>query len=310
MEIQSIEIGRIVEDPDQPRKHIDEESLRGLADSLRQHGVLQPITVTALTNVNMYRIITGERRWRAAGLAGLEVVPCIVKDLDEEDVLTEQLVENMQRQDLQPLEKARALTAVKERLSATNREIGERLGLGERTVSHLLDLLELPEEIGEQVISSPNKPADGQLTEKHARFLRQLNDDPDLQGKVVEKIRDGRLTGEQTGKLVKALRAAPEQSDEIMDSEPGDLLRYAKPRRPDTITQDDAPFDIDPVAPAAPSAPLSVAQHIVDFIATLDTVRPMDLPRPSVRQLQDALTELRMALDALLRECRLELGEP
>ena len=307
MEIEYIEIGRIVEDPDQPRRRLDDEALHGLADSLRQHGVLQPITVTALSHVNMYRIITGERRWRAAAIAGLEVVPCIVKALDEEDVLTEQLVENLQRQDLEPLEKARALASVKDRLSATNREVGERLGLGERTVSHLLDLLELPEEIGGQVVASPNRPADGQVTEKHARFLKQLNDDPELQTAVVGKIRDGRLTGEQTGKLVKALRQSPDLTDEILTAPADDLVRYARRSTPHPADGlDEAPFD---TGPASPSSTLPVAQHVVDFIATLDGVRPMDLARTDVRQLQDALTELRMAIDALLRECRLELGD-
>src|SRR5512143_1590722 len=97
VEIEFIEVARIVEDPDQPRKHHDEESLQGLADSIRQHGVLQPITVTPLANVNMYKIVTGERRWRASQRVGLDVMPCIVRELNEEDILTQQLVENLQR---------------------------------------------------------------------------------------------------------------------------------------------------------------------------------------------------------------------
>lgn len=299
MEIELIEVNRIVEDPDQPRKHHDEESLRGLADSIRQHGVLQPLTVIALANVNMYRIVTGERRWRAAQTAGLDVVPCIVKEVAADDALTEQLVENLQREDLQPLEKAQAIRHVRERLGATNREIAGRLGISERSVAYLVDLLSLPDTIGEQVVSSPNRPADGQLTEKHARFLRQLNDQPDLQAAVVEKIRDDRINSDETGRLVKALRQRPEQTQEILRSPPGSFDEFLRVAREVA----DLPFEPDPTGPAA------TAQRIYGLIEALDAVRPMHLPHPEVRQVQDALSSLKMAVEGLLRECRLELGE-
>lgn len=301
MEIRLIDVHQIVEDPDQPRKHHDEESLRGLADSIRQHGMLQPITVSHLANVNMYRIVTGERRWRAAQMAGLDAVPCILKELDPEEALTEQLIENLQREDLQPLEKAQALQHVKAALGATNRELGHRLGISERTVGYLLDLIELPEEIGQQVVSSPNRPADGQLTEKHARYLKQLNDQPELQTAVVEKIREERINSDQTGKLVKALRNRPDKREEILTAPVDHLVRFFRETEPTEAVVEE---------PAAAPRLSHHAQRILDFLPTLDAIRPTDLPRPEVLDLQTALTSLKLAVDGLLRECSLELGEP
>ena len=303
MQVELIEIDRIVEDPDQPRRHLDDETLQGLADSIRQHGVLQPITVAAVHSVNMYRIVTGERRWRASRLAGLEVIPSIVREVPAEDVLTEQLIENLQREDLQPIDKARAVKQIRGRLNATNREVAGRLGISERAVGYLLDLLDLPDDISEQVVSSPNRPADGQITEKHARFLKQLNEDPDLQSAVVGRVRDERISSDDTGKLVKALRRAPERTEEIL----------AAPR--DAYTRilrelDAAGGDAEPPLPAAPPAqPSPYADRVAEIASMLEPIRPNTMPHPQVRNLQDALTSVRMVIDALIRECKMELGE-
>ncbi len=300
MEVELIEVTQIVEDPDQPRRHHDVEGLKGLADSIRQHGMLQPISVLPLANVNMYKIITGERRWRAAQIAGLEVIPCIVRRVEPEDALTEQLIENIQREDLQPLEKAQALAAIKRHLEATNREISARLGVSERTVSYLLDLLELPQEIGEQVVSSPNRPADGQITEKHARFLKQLNDQPELQTAVVEKIRNERINSDHTGKLVRALRQRPERAEEILSSPTDHLVQFFR----ETPVLEELPEEPDAAVTLSDHA-----QRIIAFLPNLDAIRPMELTHPEIRQVQDALTSLKLAVEGLLRECKLELGE-
>lgn len=301
MNIEQIQVSRIVEDPDQPRKHHDEESLQGLADSIRQHGMLQPISVTELANVNMYRIITGERRWRASQMIGLDVIPCIVRVADPEDIYTQQLIENIQREDLQPLDKAQAINHVKARLGATNREIGSRIGLSERTVGYLLDLLDLPGEIGEKIVSNPNRPSAGNLTEKHARFLKQLNDNPDLQTAVVEKIQNEKISSDQTGKLVKALKKKPDQAAEILASPTDHLTQFFRDLEPGE--------NEIPELPGAPKTVNSSAQRIVEFRETLDFVRPSDLQLPDVRQILDSLTSLKLTVDGLIRECRLELGE-
>jgi len=219
MNLQMVPIEKIVEDSNQVRRAVDEPGLAGLADSIRQHGVLNPITVVALDGVDGYRIITGERRWRAAQIAGIYELPCIVRTNEPDDRTAEQLIENLQREDLTPLDKANALRRLKETLGANNREVAQRLGISERTVGYLLDLLELPEAIGEQIISSPNRPADGNLTEKHGRFLRQLNEQPEVQADLVEKIRNERLSSDDTGKVVRALRQNPDKADEILGSD-------------------------------------------------------------------------------------------
>ena len=219
MDLQRIEVSRIVEDPDQPRKAIDDAALQGLADSIRQHGVLNPITVTPLKGVDGYRIITGERRWRASGLAGVFDIPCIVRPeapADTSDKATEQLIENLQREELAPLDKARAIKALKEGIGATNKEVAGRLALSERTVGYLLDLMDLPEEIGEQIISSPNRPSAGNLTEKHGRFLRGLNDSPEAQAALVEKIKADKLSSDETALYAKALRESPDDFDAVL----------------------------------------------------------------------------------------------
>ena len=220
MELKIIAISLIVEDADQPRKVLDDAALAGLADSIRQHGVLNPITVVPLTGVDGYRILTGERRWRASQLAGLAEIPCLVTSAPEDTAtrVAEQLVENLQREDLAPLDKARAIQTLKDTLDATSREVGQRLGISERTVGYLLDLLELPEAIGEQIVSVGSRPSGGQLTEKHGRFLKQLNDQPDLQAHLVEKIRGEKLSADDTGKVAKAIRQNPDKAERILEA--------------------------------------------------------------------------------------------
>lgn len=296
MEFELIEINRIVEDPEQPRKSFDAEALQGLAESIRQHGVLQPLRVVPLLNVNMFQLVNGERRWRAAAMAGVDMVPCIVVPrADAEETVTAQLVENLQREDLQPLDRARALEALKAATNGTNREVGARLGLSERAVGHLLDLLNLPEEIGAQVVSTAGRAADGRLTEKHARHLRLLNDLPELQKAVVEKIKGNRLSGDQTGRLVKAIRELPERASELLE---GSALDFSE-----VPLRSGAPVAVvaERIGPRS-----SVAERIDEFIGTLDHVSPMGMEPGQVAQLEAALVRLRSVADALLRECRLE----
>lgn len=227
MEVQLIPIDQIVEDPDQPRKGYDEESLHGLAESIRRYGVLNPITVRPLLDQKTYQIVTGERRWRAAELAGLTEIPCIVKHIDHSTATTEQLVENLQREDLAPIDKARALKQLKDTRKLTHRELAQMLGLSERTISIWMGLLELPEEVGEQVISVSGRPPAGSITESHARSLIEL-DDPELQARVAEKIREEELTSEETAALVRTLRDAPERAGEILE-QPTDTVLASVP---------------------------------------------------------------------------------
>ncbi|MFN7016322.1 MAG: ParB/RepB/Spo0J family partition protein, partial [Fimbriimonadales bacterium] len=231
MEVKLIPIDQIVEDPDQPRRGYDEESLQGLAESIRRYGLINPITVRLLPDGETYQIITGERRWRAAQLAGLTEIPCIVKQLDAEAATTEQLIENLQREDLAPIDKARALKNLKESRRLTNRELAQMLGLSERTIGIWLGLLELPEEVGEQVIAVSGRPPAGSITESHARSLLEL-DDPELQARVAEKIREEELTSGETAALVRTLREEPNRADEILEQPVEEVLAASDIRGP------------------------------------------------------------------------------
>jgi len=240
-----------------------------------------------LEGVEGYRIITGERRWRAAQRANMYEIPCLVRTGEPEDRTAEQLIENLQREDLTPLDKANAIRRIKEQVGANNREVAQRLGLSERTVGYLLDLLDLPEAISEQIVSSPNRPADGQVTEKHGRFLRQLNEHPELQSGLVEKIRNERLSSDDTGKVARALRNNPDMADQILESGidtlPSLLGRPA-----------DEPFS---VGRALCQVVEGIAPRISDF--SIEQVSAADLPA-----VESALETARRAIDVKLAEVR------
>ena len=135
----------IVPNPQQPRRTFDEEPLVALAESLRDRGVLQPVLVRPVPG-GTYELIAGERRWRAAQLAGLDSVPAMVRPHDDAESLELALIENMAREDLNPLEAARAVAALVEDLGLTREEVGRRVGRSRVAVSNLLRLLELPDE--------------------------------------------------------------------------------------------------------------------------------------------------------------------
>lgn len=293
MEVQMIPIDRIAEDTGQPRSRVDEDSLAELAASIRRHGILNPITVVPCGSESGYRIVTGERRWRAAAIAGLEMVPCIVRELDAEDVRTQQLIENMQREDLQPLDRARGIVALQDQTGASPRDVAAMLGLSERTVNNLLDLLDLPRDIGEQVVSSPNRPADGQITEKHARFIKQLSDQPDEQRRVAERVRADRLSSAETGSLVRAIRDNPDLSEEILTAPREAFEGYLRAK------------DRNASERAAAAEHVSVVRACT---TALNEVRTVGLAEGSLKELQAALTELRGVVDALERECAMEIA--
>ncbi len=166
--IQEISIGDLDPNTDQPRKIFHEEALAELAESIKNQGVLQPLLVVA-TNNGRYRIIAGERRFRASRQAGLETVPCIVKDLDVVHQMEISLIENLQREDLNPMETARGIKALKEQCGYTQEKISARLGKSRPAVANLLRLVNLPEEVTVMV-------EDGRLSAGHARVLAGLTD--------------------------------------------------------------------------------------------------------------------------------------
>jgi ParB family chromosome partitioning protein len=162
-ELREIPTDMIAPNPHQPRTDFDEEALLALAESIRVRGVLQPVLVRPLP-AGTYELLAGERRWRAAGLAELETIPAIVRHHDDAGSLEVALVENMARQDLNPVEEARACAALTEELGLSREEVGQRVGRSRVAVSNLIRLLDLPDEALELITS-------GQLSEGHGRAL-------------------------------------------------------------------------------------------------------------------------------------------
>jgi ParB family chromosome partitioning protein len=167
-ELREVALELIEPNPHQPRRTFDEQALVGLADSIRVRGVLQPVLVRPLAG-GRYELIAGERRWRAAQLAELDRLPAIVRHHDDAASLEVALIENMAREDLNPVEEARACAALTEELGLTREEVGLRVGRGRVAVSNLLRLLDLPDEALELIER-------GELSEGHGRALLTAED--------------------------------------------------------------------------------------------------------------------------------------
>jgi ParB family transcriptional regulator, chromosome partitioning protein len=167
-ELREVPIELVAPNPNQPRRSFDEESLLALAESIRARGVLQPVLVRPVVG-GRYELIAGERRWRAAKLAERETVPAVVRRHDDAESLELALIENMAREDLNPVEEARACTALVEELGLTREEVGLRVGRSRVAVSNLIRLLELPDDALALIER-------GELTEGHGRALLMAED--------------------------------------------------------------------------------------------------------------------------------------
>ena len=179
---QEIAIGDIDPNPDQPRHTFSEESIQQLAQSIKDQGVLMPILVTPVKG-GRYRIVAGERRWRAARAAGLNAVPCIVREMDIPTQMEIALIENIQREDLNPIETAMGIQSLMKQCGYTQETVAQRLSKSRPAVANLLRLLTLPEEVQELVRT-------GKLSAGHARVLAGLEDDKrklDLARQTIEK---------------------------------------------------------------------------------------------------------------------------
>lgn len=165
---QKLPINEIMPNPEQPRRIFVDQGLRELADSILAQGILQPILVRPMEE-GKYQIIAGERRWRAANLAGLNVVPVIVKSMNDTEAMAAALIENLQREDLNPMEEARALSSLKDTLEISQEELAQRLGKSRPAITNAIRLLQLGEAAQEDV-------ANGKLSPGHARCLLGIAD--------------------------------------------------------------------------------------------------------------------------------------
>ena len=196
--LQYIPVSKIQPNPQQPRSAIDPQELVGLVDSLRTSGLLQPILVRRHNDT--FQLIAGERRWRAAGQAGLQSIPAIVREANEQDMLEVALIENIQRSDLNPMDKAAAYAAYLSRLSVTQDQASHRLGQDRTTIANYIRLLELDKQVREMV-------AGGTLSMGHARALLGIAD-PLEQRRLAKLITKDNLSVRRAETLVRQANQA------------------------------------------------------------------------------------------------------
>ncbi len=197
--VHKLPLAEIVPNPDQPRREFDQAALKEMANSLLRHGMVQPIIVVRLNANNSYKIIAGERRWRAAGLAKLTHVPAIIRSLEELEQLEISLIENIQRVDLSPLEQALSVYKLQHEFNLAIDEIAKKLGKAPSTISNLTRLLQLPESAREALKL-------GKISEGHARAILSLKDMEDKQLELLSSIQNNGWTVRQAEQFAGAAK--------------------------------------------------------------------------------------------------------
>ena len=210
--LQELPVDLIRPNPRQPRRRFDGEALVALSESIKARGVLQPVVVRPLEGGTAYELVAGERRWRAAKLAELRQVPAIVRDADDDEQLELALVENMAREDLNPVEQARACATLVEDLGLTKEELGRRVGRSRVAVSNLIRLLDLPEEALSLV-------AAGELSEGHGRAILLCKDHADRR----RLARDAAAAGWSVRETERRARAAEPDAAQPAEGSPATI---------------------------------------------------------------------------------------
>ena len=199
-----VKLSKVEPNREQPRKNFDEDSLQELAESLKQFGMLQPILVQ--NRGDYYEIIAGERRWRAAKIAGLKEVPVIVRELTDQEIVEISLIENIQREDLNPIEEAQAYKRLLTEFHLKQDEVAERVSKSRTAVTNSMRLLKLCDEVQKMVV-------DDMISTGHARALISI-EDPEEQYLIAQKIFDEKLSVREAEKLVKDLHKPPKPPKE------------------------------------------------------------------------------------------------
>ena len=199
-----VKLSKVEPNREQPRKNFDEDSLQELAESLKQFGMLQPILVQ--NRGDYYEIIAGERRWRAAKIAGLKEVPVIVRELTDQEIVEISLIDNIQREDLNPIEEAQAYKRLLTEFHLKQDEVAERVSKSRTAVTNSMRLLKLCDEVQKMVV-------DDMISTGHARALISI-EDPEEQYLIAQKIFDEKLSVREVEKLVKDLHKPPKPPKE------------------------------------------------------------------------------------------------
>ena len=202
-----LNINKVEPNRDQPRRNFDEDALLELAESIKQFGILQPLLVQKKDDY--YQIVAGERRWRAAKMAGIKEVPVIIKQLSDQEIMEISLIENIQRENLNPIEEALAFKRLLTEFNLKQDEVAERVSKSRTAVTNAMRLLKLNEKVQQMVI-------DEMLTTGHARALLGI-DDQEKQFLVAQKIFDEKLSVRDTEKLVKKLQKEKKENKDTAD---------------------------------------------------------------------------------------------
>lgn len=205
-----IDINKIDICKDQPRKHFDEDKLKELADSVKQHGIIQPLVLNK--NGSRYMIVAGERRFRAARMAGLKYVPAVIREFDKKEILEISIIENIQREDLNPIEEANAIMSLMNDYGLTQERVAERIDRSRSTIANTLRLLTLPKNVAAMV-------ATGELSQGHARTLLPLKDEKKMEQAAKEVVQK-RMSVRETEQMVKKLNAAPQKKQKEQKRNP------------------------------------------------------------------------------------------
>jgi ParB family chromosome partitioning protein len=208
--VNEVAIDSIVPNPRQPRQSLDPQALEELATSIREQGLVQPLVVTEAADG--YQLLVGERRWRAAKLAGLDVVPVVVRDVSPQQMLELALVENLQREDLNPLETASAYQQLVDEFGLTQQQVADKVGKNRVTVTNTLRLLKLPTEVKDALLQ-------GEITEGHARAMLRLPSQKDQLG-VLQAVLKGAFSVRQTEQLVRRLAEEPRHKPQPPEKAP------------------------------------------------------------------------------------------
>lgn len=207
-----IDLDKIRPAADQPRKNFDQGTLLDLAMSIRERGVLEPIVVRPATD-GMYEIVMGERRWRASQMAGLTQIPAVVRELSDDDATTDALVENFQREDLNPVERAKAIKKLLDFMSWE--QCLKTLGCADSTMRRYLDLLDLPDGVLAELVAKPARD-EGEFLEGHAHALRLLNGNAKVQLRLAKKVRAERLSVDDLKRVIGAILEVPDKTEAFL----------------------------------------------------------------------------------------------
>lgn len=210
---QKININLIEPNKSQPRKQFDEEALQELSDSIKKYGVLEPLIVTKKSNY--YEIIAGERRWRAARLAGLKEIPVVIREYTDKEIMEISLIENIQREDLNPIEEAQAYEALISQYNLKQEEVAERVSKSRSTITNSLRLLKLCEDVRQMVMYN-------MISTGHARALIPI-EDPKLQYETAAIVYDQKLSVRETEAYVKSILQAKPEEEKVKKEPDKDL---------------------------------------------------------------------------------------